>query len=708
MKIKIKGQTTPYVLLLLGLVLLTSGFIFFNFVLKEKSEKKSIKEVVQINVQKETKSRSFYLADLYSCIDELVKEGSEKAFKEILNQKKIGEIDGLPVVFDGKEKVNVEFKEIKGFIENYVKKNYYICRNRIYNYKENKGFYLITDLSIFELYESGWVAKVSYLIKNIKEDKSFEGEEDLRGRTSYLKDLIEIYNKIINYEFETRAMEGNLFTFIYNPTLYSFYYGYPTTNLIYPCKEMRFDLEETKKIIKRILSVLISRYRVDNTENSLDVEEVFKMPLLNEFKLNLKVWFELLENQTYIDFSVVSGSNSAIIGNELIIRPDDTATLSPSQNSLMCSYDLFYDIAAPVKVSIDYDNRKINFVMLLKINNNRVTNKSIEEMKTDNIKNELSLNLNTGLNKCQYDEEIIRLSPKIRTVFEGRPVDALIKIEGDPCVFETKNGEAKVPIPCIGCKVYAIKEDYISEGRPYSGERELTLSLYKIKDVAIWTIYTPDWLIENWGNESFRNLKFQGRTDPYELNEEDPNELIKLVAKKEVPKFKELFLTILLNNGVHLFYYEELNPKNMSYSTNGIEVVEKISYEYYIPENNSFKKFGEITFNEKHYFYDERSKKFYACEPKIYEFKGDLELGREVYLIKLSNDKVVVFPYYTKVFNVKEGQTRLTTKYLMLCLPRGVTIKGGLIYRYFDEERAWIKQGSFSFGSMFKQIQFNN
>ena len=707
MKLRLKSQTTSYILLVIGLVILTGSYIFFNFVLKEKSEKKSVKKIINVNTQKETRSKSFYLADLYSCIDELVKEGSEKAFRSVLNQKKISEIENLPVVFDGKNKVNINFDELKDFVENYVKQNYYICRNKIYNYKKSRGIYLITDLEIFELYETGWSAKIKYLMKNIKEDKSFEGEKDLTGRTSYLKDLIDLYNKIVNYEYKTRAMEGNLFTFIYNPVLYSFYYGYPTTNIVYPCEEMRFNLEETKTIVKDILKVLISRYRIKNTENSLDVEEVFKIPLLDEFKLNLKVWFQLLENQTDIDFSVVSGSNVAIVGNELIVKPDETAVLSPSQNSLLCSYDLFYDIVAPVRVTIDYENRRVDFVMILKINNNRITNKSIEEMKEDNSKNELSLSVSTNLNKCQYDEETIRRSPLIKTMFEGQPVDALIKVEGDPCVFETKNGKAKVPIPCLGCRIYAIKEDYISEGKVFSGEREITLSLYKLKDVAIWTIYTPDWLINNWGNQSFRNLKFQGRTNVNELSENDPNELIKLVAKKDVPKFKEIIIPVLLNNGVSLFYFGEFNIKNISYVTNGIKVVEKVSYEYYIPVNNSFEKFGEITFNKRDYFYDDKQKKFYPCEPKIYEFKGDLELGREVYLIKLSNNKVIVFPYYTKVFNVKDGQTKLTTKYLMICLPRGVTISSGLIYRYSDEERAWIKQDSFSFSSLFKPVSNN-
>jgi hypothetical protein len=708
MKVKIKSQITPYILLVVGLLLLIGGFVFFNFVLKEKTEKNAVYQTAQKNIEKEVKAENFYVANLYSCIDELVKEGSQKAFNSILDQKKLKEIHGLPVVFNGPKKVNLDFKEVKKFVEDYVKNHYYICRNKYYNYKQTKGIYVITDLELFELYETGWVAKIHYIMKNIKKDKSYEGEKEITGRTTYLKELVDLYNSLIDYEYKTRAIEKNMFTFIYHPELYSFYYGYPTTNIIYPCREMRFDLNQVKDTIKRILGVLISRYRIKNTENDLNVEPVFEIPLsLKEYTLGLKAWFKLLDNDTYIGFSVVPGSNAAIVGNELIIKPDPTATLSPSQKSYFCSYDLFYDIGAPVEVTLDYEGQKINFVMLLKINNNQISNLTIEKMKEDNTRNSLSLEGYNTLNKCIFDERVLEKSPKVKTVFEGQPVDALIKVNGYPCVFETKKGVAKVPISCLGCKVYAFKEDYISEGKVYSGEREIIIPMYKLKDVAIWTIYTPDWLIGNWSNESFRNLKFQGSSNPTQIKEGDPTELIKFVAKKELPEFKELFIPILLNNGVSIFYYDELNISNMTYATNGFKAVERVPYEYYVSNGTDFIKAGEITFNSKNYFYDEKKKTFVPCKIEVYQFKGNIDLGKEVYLIRLSNNKVIEFPYYTRLYSVKDGQTYLTTDYLIVCLPKNVKVKDGLIYRYDDNEKAWIKQGSFHFNSVFKLLKTN-
>ncbi|MEO2154209.1 MAG: hypothetical protein ABGW69_00200, partial [Nanoarchaeota archaeon] len=707
-----KAQTTAIILLIFGILVIAGGYFIFEVKFKEKKEKETTQQVIQINTQQEKMEKSqYFLLKLQSCIDSLVRQGLKESFNKVLNEKKIEAIDNLPVVLDGNKKVNINFGEIKNFIEDYVKNNFYICQNEVYNYKETRGVYIFTNLKNFEVYPKGWIAKIKYKIRNIKDDSQFTEETDLEGKISDIQDLLGLYNGLIDYEYSKRAMEWNLFTLIYDPLAYAGIYGYPSTNLIIPCRKLVFDLNYARNKIEDVLSYLISKYRVANTGNSYDTEQVFRIPYLKNFLVNANVYFQLLRDKTKVDFSVVPGSSAYIRGNQLIVESDPYTGLSPSQSPPICSYDLFYDIIAPVKVIIKYNNIVIPFVIKLKVNNNIPFNGTDQEMELDNSDNPNPAIPET-FQQCNYNQTILTLyGKKVQVLYNNKPVkDALVFVQGNPCSSKTnKEGIAYIMPNCIGCAIYAIKEGYIS-GIDYNDIRKsFILNLYKLMQLNIWTIYTPKWLIGNWSNETFTNLKFQG-VEGNDFNNLDTKtiDLIKLNTTSKIPEqFKEIILPIRLNIRVNIVYNGNFSLNNISYMTNGAQLLANIPYQFYYSQEDKFIHKGQYVFSNSQtdYYYDDVTKQLVPCEVQAYEYKGkDFTLGKDLFLIRLSNNKVIEFPYYNGIFNVETQKTTLTKKYLVVCLPSDVSFKEVLEYSYDNNQKKWVKKADYSFSSLFRPL----
>jgi len=338
-------------------------------------------------------------------------------------------------------------------------------------------------------------------------------------------------------------------------------------------------------------------------------------------------------------------------------------------------------------------------------------NGSISDMKKDN-----SINLNPAVpfkyKTCEVPKDLLERHGKtVKVVYKNRPIKgALVKVYNNPCVYKTDSqGKAKIIVNCIGCPIYAFKEGYISSVVYNDIRKSYILNLYKTLTLHVWTIYTPDWIINHWGNNTFKNLKFQG-VDGNQFSNNQPISLIKLNTSANVPKqFKEIPLPLRLNLRVSLIYSNALNMSNLTYMTNGGDVLADIPYKLYYSNGTNFIYTSQIvTFDAKNkdWYYDDKNHKLIVCTKKGYLYRGpEINIGKDVILIKLSNNKVIEFPYYNGIFNIENQKTSLSTKYLVICLPRGVSINNQVyLYSYDPRDKVWKKKRILSFSSIFKPL----
>jgi len=709
-----KSQVMFSILLLLGVVLIVGGFIFLKASHEKKESETVIQAVSKENYNEKSYKTTFFRDDLEACLSNLVDEAIFKSFDSSLKRKSLGNIENFPVVLEGNNKVNIKFDDLKKSVEDYVINNFWKCKNSVFDYTKTKGYYVIVDLVDFNLFRNKWKAEVNYDIYSAIDKKTKSNSLQFEGSVKKLNDLLELYNGLINYEFKNRAITSNLFAMIYG--VYSNYFGYPTSNIIIPCKKIVFDLNQAKEDIKKVISIVVPKYKVFLTDNG-NAEGVYLIKYLDYYIPGSEVRFFPLLNDVKIDFSVVEGSSAYIRDNKLYVEPsylnNPFGALSKEVPN-GCSYDLFYDLKIPVLVNMKFNGKSFSFVMDLVVNNNYATNKTWEEAISDNSNNEKpSLAKNEN---CPFD---FNDGVKIK-VFDlsNKPVkNAYVTFESLDynCYSKTNNnGEAKLPINCINCKVFANKEGYVGSYQIYEGQNPVVLHLFTLKTVHFWTIYTPKWLIDNWGNNSFENLRFQGNSVNINKFEENNPKLVKTYSLKAqenlIKDYKTISLTFKLDSPQPIL----INNDNITPLATSVDLAERVPYVLFKTEINESGDFidvplgGAYVFNKDHYYFDDSNNKFKECDVKVYQFKGDLK-GTKVYLIKLSNNKVIEFPYYNTVLtstsDLVNSNGFISHKYLVFCLPKGVSIENNVLIYEQNKEGVWNKKGSISFNSVFKEVR---
>jgi hypothetical protein len=709
-----KSQVMFPILLLLGMVLIVGGYIFLKISHEKKESETVIQTITETSTAEKSYRTTFFRDDLDTCLNDLIDEAISYSFGEILKDKSLGSVEGFPLVLEGKDKVNIGFDDLKTYIEDYVNKKFWKCKNKVFDYTKTKGYYVLLDLVDFSVFRNKWKAKINYEIHSIVNKKVQVNSLDFEGSMKKLDDLLELYNGLINYEFENRAITSNLFAMIYG--VYSNYFGYPTSNVIIPCEKIVFDLNKAKEDIKKVISIIVPKYKVYLTDNG-DTESVYLIKYLDHYIPHTEINFYPLLKDVQIDFSVVDGSSAYIRDNKLYVEPsylnNPFGALSKDMPN-ECSYDLFYDLRVPILVSLKFEKKTFNFVMDLVVNNNFATNKTWEEAIADNSNNEEPKLAKSK--SCPFDfEEGVKI--KVLDLNNNPIENAYVTFESSKysCYSKTNDkGEAKLPINCVNCKVFANKEGYIGSYKLYEGQNTLVLNLFNLKTVHFWTIYTPKWLIDNWGNNSFENLRFQGNslnTKNFENTNSDLVKTFTLEAQQNLIKdYKEIPLTFKLDSPQGII----INNDKITPLATSVDLANKVPYSLYeitVNESGDFvKRYLGTTyvFGKNNYYFDDLNNKFKECVVKIYEFKGNLD-GTKVYLIRLSNNKVIEFPYYNTVFtstaDLANSKGFVSHKYLVFCLPSGVSIESNVLIYNQNEDGKWNKIGSVSFNSVFKEVR---
>ncbi len=713
-----KAQIMFSILLLIGIVVIIGGYIFLKASHEEKKGKTVISQTSGISTTTSSYRTTFFSNDLEICINNLVSEALSKSFKKKLEEKKITTLDNYPVVLYANQKVNINFDDIRDYIENYVKINFWKCENQVYDYTQTQGYYVLVNLVSFRIYSNKWKATINYkLYPVVNGEKIKSGTLEYEGRITKIKNLLKLYNGLINFEYNGRFITSNLFALIYG--LYSYYYGYPTSNIIIPCREIVFDLNKARRDIKKVIQFLVPKYRVSLTDD-VETQRIYLINYLDDYIPNSKVRFYPLMNNVKIRFSVVEGSSAYIRGDKLYVYP--SSLTSPfgalsSEPPNECIYDLYYDMEIPVLVKLEYEGKVYNFVMDLVVNNNFATNKTWEETIADN-----SYNTHPRISEheaCPFDFSNGR-DVKVVDINNNPIKGAYVSYESlkYDCHAKTdERGLTKIPINCINCKVFANKEGYIGSYEIFKGQPLIILKMFKSKKVNFWTIYTPQWILESWGNYSYdtahHSLEFQGKeiemTETFTTsNPEEINKIFNLRLQAQqnlVSSYKEVSLSLKLDSPQ---YYMEKERKIIPYVANAF-VAEGVSYnvsQVGVNESGDFVETplpGLYVFNKDNYYFDDKSLIFKPCNIKIYRFKGRLD-GSVVYLIKVNGiNKVIEFPYYNKVMSPSSFRGMTNFKYLVVCLPTGASL--GSVLKYKLEGTTWIKQSETTFGNLFEEVR---